>query len=102
MANVYNQEVEHWARQQRDHFHDRVNVNQDPRARMIYQEIERIENMAQSGHTLRSIHDQMQGVQRQLLQAQHSNQPLMPADHSVELYHNFETMRNNLRRNTHF
>jgi len=100
--DVYHQEVEKWAKQQRDHFHDRADDRNHPTARMIYRNIQKIEDAAQAGHNLRSLHDQIQVVERQMEQAKHTPSGFMSTDHAQDMYHNFRNMSDSLRRHPHY
>ncbi len=102
MLEPYHQEVEHWARQQRDQFMDRLDDHNHPTARLIYHNIEQLENAAQEGRNLRSLHDRMEVIERQVLQAQHANEHFMNPAHSVDMFHTFQNKRFDLRRHPHF
>jgi hypothetical protein len=102
MNDVYHQEVERWARQQREHFHDRVDDRNHPMARIIHQNIQKIEDAAQAGHNIRSLHDQIRVVERQMEQAKHTPSGFMTVDHAESMYHNFRGMAESLRRHPHF
>jgi hypothetical protein len=102
MNDVYHQEVERWARQQRDHLHDRVDDLNHPTARMLYRNMQEVEDMAQQGHNFRGIHDKLQATQRILDQAKHSNEHFMSPEHVMEMHHNLELKKIEMRKHPHF
>jgi hypothetical protein len=102
MNDVYHQELERWGRQQRDLFHDRADNRNHPMAHMVYKNLQDIEDMAQQGHNLRTIHDKMEATQRILDQGRRAGNPFMNADHSMELYHTLEHKRNEIKQHPHF
>jgi hypothetical protein len=98
MNDVYHQELERWGRHQRDQLHDRFDDRNHPMAHMVYKNMQEIEDMAQQRHNLRTIHDKMQATQRILDQARRAGNPFMNADHNMELYHNLEHKKNEIRK----
>ena len=102
MNDAYHQEIEHWAREQRERFHDRLDDHHHPTAQLIYHEIQKLEDEAQSGHNLRSLHNRMEMIERQVLQAQHANEHFISPEHSVDMYHTFQHKRYDIRKYPHF
>jgi len=98
----YNREIEQWARQQRDHFHDSADDINNPNARVIYNSIRKIEDSAQAGHNLRSLHDQMRVVERQLEQAKHDQNGFMSINHAEDMFHTFRDKGNEIRQYPHY
>ena len=102
MSDSYHQDIEHWARTQRDHFHDIVDDKNHPTARMIYNNIQHLEDEAQNGKSLRDIHDKMETIEREILQAQHANEKFLSVNHSVDLFHTFQNKRYDVRKHPNF
>lgn len=104
MADDYHRNLERQLRDLRFDVHDRFDNPNDPTARVIHNELQRAEDMAQSGHNLRSIEDRIKTVQRQLQQSQNvsSAQRAMNPEHSEAFYHQMERMRMDMRRHPRY
>jgi len=104
MADAYYQNLERTLRETRMHVHDSFSNPGDPRARVIYNELEKAENMAQGQQHLRSIEDHLKSVQTLLRQAEHdpSDNRVMNIGHADAHYHNLEHLRMDIRRQPHY
>ena len=104
VADEYHSQLERQLRDLRFHVHDRFDNPNHPTARLIHNEIQKAEDLAQSGHGLRSIEDKLKVVQRQLEQSQRMqpSERVMSVDHSEEFFHQMERMRNDMRRHPHY
>lgn len=104
MNDPYYQSLEKQLQDLRFKVHDTMDNPNDPMARVIHNEIQKAEDLAQEGHNLRSIEERIRTVQRQLQQSQHAqtNGRIMSVEHSEAFYHHLERMRNDMRRHPHF
>ena len=102
MNEPYHREIEQWARQQRDSFRNMIDDRNHPTAQLIEHNIQKLENEAQSGRSLRSLHDRMESIEREVHQSQYISQPFMSIDHSLAMHKNFETKRMDIRKHPHF
>jgi hypothetical protein len=102
MNEPYHIEIEKWARQKRGSFRDVLDDKNHPTARLIEHNIQKLEDEAQSGHSLRALHDRMESIERDVHQAQYSSQPFMSIDHSLAMHKNFEHKRMDIRKHPHF
>lgn len=100
MLDDYHSQLERQLRDLRFDVHDRFDNPNHPTARLIHNEIQKAEDMAQGGHNLRSIEDKLKIVQRQLQQTQeyHPSERVISPDHSEAFYHQMERMRMDMRR----
>ncbi len=100
----YHRNLEQQLRDLRFDVHDRFENPNDPAARVIHNELQKAEDMAQNGHNLRSIEDRLKMVQRQLQQSQHvrHDQRVMDVQHSEAFYHQMERMRMDMRRHPRY
>ena len=104
MIDPYHSQLERQLRDIRFQVHDSFDNPNDPMARVIHNELQKAEDMAQNGHNLRSIEDKLKTVQRQLQQSQHAqpDQRMMNSEHSEAFYHQMERMRMDMRRHPHY
>lgn len=104
MLDNYHGNLERQLRDMRFQVHDTFDRPNDPMARAIHSELQKAEDMAQSGHSLRSIEDRLKVVQHQLQQSQYAqpHERIMSADHSEAFYHNLEQVRMNMRQHPHY
>lgn len=104
MLDPYHSQLERQLRDLRFDVNDRFDNPNHPMARVIHNELQKAEDMAQGGHNLRSIEDRLKTVQRQLQQSQYA-QPqdrVMNSDHSEAYYHHLERMRMDMRRHPRY
>lgn len=104
MADDYHRNLERQLRSLRDDVRDRFDKPNDPTARIIHNELQKAEDMAQTNQNLRSIEDRIKTVQRQLQQSQNVQPDLrvMNPEHSEAFYHQMERMRNDMRRHPRY
>lgn len=104
MADDYHKNLERQLRDFRFDVNDRFDNPNDPVARVIHNELQKAEDMAQSGQNLRSIEDRLKTVQRQLQQSQNLNaeRRIINPEHSEAFYHQMERMRMDMRRHPRY
>ncbi len=104
MLDPYHAGLERQLRAMRLKLHDTYDRPNDPMARVIHNELQKAEDMAQTGHNLRSIEDRLKVVQRQLQQSQNvqPHERIMNPEHSEAYYHSLERMRMDMRRQQHY
>lgn len=103
MSDVYHQELEHQAREHKQHFHDQVGGNLDhPTARLIYNNMQRVEDMAQQGHNLRGIRDQIRTTERLIEQAKHTPSGYISTEHANDTYHRLRNWGDEIGRHPDF
>lgn len=96
------QDIERWARQQRDRFRDVLDDRNHSEGRSIYNNIQKLEDSAQSGKNLRSLHDQMRQIERQLEQAKRAENGYISVHDAQMFYDTFGDYADQLRRNPDF
>jgi hypothetical protein len=104
MLDNYHSQLERQLRDLRFDVHDRFDDRNHPTARLIHNELQKAEDMAQGGHNLRSIEDKLKIVQRQMEQDQRlqPHERVMNTDHSEAFFHQMERMRQDMRRHPHY
>lgn len=104
MLDNYHGQLERQLRDLRLDVHDRFDNKNHPTARLIHNELQKAEDMAQGGHNLRSIEDKLKIVQRQLEQSQRvqPHEQIMNIDHSEAFFHQMERMRTDMRQHPHY
>src|SRR5687767_8148384 len=103
MSDVYHQELERQAREHKQQFHEAVGGNlNDPMARLIYNKMQRVEDMAQQGHNLRGIRDEIRATERLVEQAKHAPSGYISTDHANTTYHRLRDWGDQIGRHPHF
>lgn len=104
MQDPYHSQLEQKLRDLRYDVNDRFDNPNHPMARVVHNELQKAEDMAQGGQNLRSIEDRLKTVQRTLQQSQNtaSEQRMMNPEHSEAFYHQMERMRMDMRRHPRF
>lgn len=104
MADPYYQNLERSLRDMRLRVHDSFDNPSDPRARVIHNELEKAENMAQGQQHLRSIEDRLKSAQNLLSQVERDPEHarIMNVSHAEQHFHNLEHMRMNMRQHPRY
>lgn len=82
--------------------HDLIDDHNHPEARVVKEEFRRLTEDFEQKRNPRSIEARMQTIQRQLHQAQNSPNRYMDVRHAVDLHHNIEHMRVDMRKWPHY
>jgi hypothetical protein len=84
-------------------FHDSIDLDSNhPSVNLIRNELNHLKNDLETNKNPRSIETRMHTIQQQIMQAQHSGQGLMSADHTDHFNRTFESLRMNIRRTPHY
>src|SRR5690242_2922065 len=78
-------------------FRDTVDRGDQPLAREIQGDLQRLEDEVQEGKNPHDLVEIVERIQQALLQAQHSSEQIMDPRHSVALHDEFERLRRDIR-----
>ncbi|HTE57524.1 MAG TPA: hypothetical protein VK694_02180 [Verrucomicrobiae bacterium] len=88
----------------REHAHDSFENPNDPRARAIFNELHKAEELNQEGRGLRDVHNSLEAAQR-LMRETHNlpqNQWVMNPAHLNDFDHRIEHLRVDIRSQDHY
>ena len=85
-------------------FHDYTagQASHQPMARALQNEIHQLVQDISTERSPRSIEDRIKTIQRQLEQTKHVSEPFMNFNNHDDMHDNFEDMRNDVRKFTHY
>jgi hypothetical protein len=104
MNDPYRQSLDQELRHIREQAHDAFENPHDPRSQVFHNTLRKAEELNQSGHGLRGVHDTLKTAQR-LLRESHNlpqNQWMMNPTHLTDFDHRIEHINLNMRNHPHF
>jgi len=98
----YYQPLYQQARDLQFRVHDQMNDPYHPMAQSLKTEVQQLTDDLNEQRNPREIEDRIKTIQHSLMQAQNSGANYMNIDHSTAMYHNFENLRQDVRRMPHY
>lgn len=92
----------HQAMQLKHQTQDVINDHGHPTAMVLHHETNQLVEDIEMHRQPRAIEDRIKQIQRQLIEARAQGDQVINYDHNQHLHHNYEQMRNSVRRLPHY
>lgn len=102
--DAYRQSLDHELRRMREQAHAAFENPNDPRARAMFNELHKAEELNQMGRGLRDVHNSLEAAQR-LMRETHNlphGQQVMNQTHLMDFDHRIEHLRTDIRSQDHY
>jgi hypothetical protein len=86
----------------RNQYHDVVDNPNHPMAHILQREIHDLVEDMEKNKNPRTLENRVKTIQRQLLETRMQGDDILSSNHVDYFHHNYEQMRNNIRRFPHY